>query len=685
MKNRINILLVDDRLDGLITLEAILAGPRYNLIKATSGPEALELATKFNFAVILLDVQMPGMDGFETAMRLKNIPSCKYTPIIFVTAINKDDNYVFKGYQSGAVDYIFKPFEENILRSKVAVFADLFDKSRKIEEQAKLIQENAINERYLRLAQLEVESLKRYQNLANSIPHAVWRAKADGTMDYFNRGWIKYTGLTEQQSNGLGWQIAFEPNDLKKFLKTWMKNIGQAAEFEVECRIKNFQGEIRWNLIKAIAETRSSGEIIAWLGTCTDIHDRKITEEKLIKAQQEADAANTAKTNFLANMSHEIRTPLNSILGFTELMMTPHNSSDDQMKNLATIKKNGNSLLKIIDEILDISKVETGHLEMEEIETDLNRLFIDIHTLLEVQAQEKCLLFNFRCTTPIPSEIITDPARYRQILVNIIGNSLKFTKSGKVELEISWYPDTKNSHRGMLRCYVIDTGIGIHEDDVKNLFQPFVQVDSSKSRRFGGTGLGLALSLRLAKALNGNAYIKESKVNEGSTFSIEIRTEKTKDAVLLQQLEMTVKETELPSTNFKNALKQTKILVVDDSSDNRNLISQFLVAAGAEVDCANDGIEGVAKALTNDYEIILMDIQMPNLDGYKATTQLREKGYDRPIIALTAHALKQEKINSINAGCDDHLTKPIDRKTLIDQVTKHKEKNSLKQKTSSLI
>lgn len=442
-------------------------------------------------------------------------------------------------------------------------------------------------------------------------------------MDYFNRGWTVYTGLSDQQSHGLGWQSAFEPEDLKVFLRTWMKNIGHAGDFELEGRIKNCSGESRWNLIKAIAETRASGEIIAWLGTCTDIHDRKMTEEKLIKAQQEADAANTAKTNFLANMSHEIRTPLNSILGYTELMMGPQNSQEVQIKNLATIKKNGNSLLKIIDEILDISKVETGHLELEINETDLRHLLIDIHTLLEVQAQEKCLLFNFRCTNPIPSKIMTDATRYRQILVNIIGNSLKFTKSGKVELEIGWHPDSDNPKQGILRCFVIDTGIGIDSSDAKNLFQPFVQVDSSKSRRFGGTGLGLALSLRLAKALNGDAYIKESKVDQGSTFQVDIRTEMTADAVLVNQLEMSTKEIEPAIINYKNSLKHTKILVVDDSYDNRNLISQFLVAAGAEVDCAVDGIDGVVKALAKDYEIILMDIQMPNLDGYKATAQLR--------------------------------------------------------------
>lgn len=674
MENSINILLVDDRLDGLIALEAILSNSRYNLVKARSGAEAVSLASQYQFAVILLDVQMPEMDGFQAAMKIKSLPECKYTPIIFVTAINKDDAYVFKGYRSGAVDYIFKPFEENVLRSKVGVFADLYEKSKKIEEQALKIKEYSQNERYLRLAQLELESLRRYQNLANSIPHAVWRSKADGTMDYFNRGWCSYTGLTDQQSHGMGWQMAFHPDDLRVFLKTWMKSLGHAEDFEVECRIQNLHGEMRWNLIKAIAETRPTGEILAWLGTCTDIHDRKTSEAKLIKAQQEAEAANTAKTNFLANMSHEIRTPLNSILGFTELMMGPH-TPEDQSKNLATIKKNGNSLLKIFDEILDISKVETGLLEIEEVETDLNHLLIDIYTLLEVQAQEKSLLFNFKCSSPIPTKIITDPARYRQILVNIIGNSLKFTKSGKVELEISWHPDDENPKEGLLRCHVTDTGIGIDENDANNLFQPFVQADSSKSRRFGGTGLGLALSLRLAKALNGNAYIKESKLNEGSTFLVEIKVKIADNNNFIHQLDLNLKEMEPAAVFVKNALQNKKILVVDDSGDNRNLISQFLVAAGAVVDCAQDGIEGVRKALAHDYEIILMDIQMPLLDGYKATAQLREKGYARPIIALTAHALKQERINSINAGCDDHLTKPIDRRTLIDQVAKHLNKN----------
>ena len=541
-------------------------------------------------------------------------------------------------------------------------------------ELAHEIKENAHNERYLRLAQLEVESLKRYQNLANSIPHVVWRSKANGTMDYFNKVWTNFTGLTTQQSIGNGWQSAFHPEDLRHFLKTWVENIGSAEDFEVECRIKNSNGEFSWHLIRAIAECRINGEIIAWLGTCTDIHERKITEQKLIKAQQQADAASNAKTNFLANMSHEIRTPLNSILGFTELMLSSDISADDQAKNLATIRKNGQLLLKIIDEILDISKVETGHLELEEIETDLSQLLVDLHTLLNVQAQEKSLELSFKCTSQIPSEIMTDPTRLKQVLVNIIGNSIKFTQSGKVEMEVSWCPDTTTSEEkagGMLRCLVRDSGIGIDATEAVSLFQPFVQVDNSKSRRFGGTGLGLALSLRLAKALKGSVTMLESKKNEGSTFLVEIRSRVSLKAAFVSSLDTSVRDMELPIKNYQNALKDLTILVVDDSSDNRNLITQFLVAAGAKVDCAVDGVDGVSKALAKDYEIILMDIQMPKLDGYKATAQLREHGYVRPIIALTAHALKQEKINSLNAGCDDHLTKPIDRRTLIYQVRKY--------------
>ena len=215
MKQQVDVLIVDDRIDGLITLEAVLNMPGLNLVKAQSGKEALDLLNLYEFAVILLDVQMPEMDGFEAAQHIRKNEKYKHTPIIFVTAINKDDQYIYRGYEVGAVDYLFKPFEPQILRAKVNTFIELFLKSKKLQEQAELIRESERRERYLRLAELEVENLRRYRNLADAIPHIVWRARGDGTLDYANKGWTDYTGLTLEQTVGSSWQSAIHLEDLR--------------------------------------------------------------------------------------------------------------------------------------------------------------------------------------------------------------------------------------------------------------------------------------------------------------------------------------------------------------------------------------------------------------------------------------------------------------------------------------
>ncbi len=430
--DKVDILIVDDREDGLIALEATLSNQSYNIVKAESGFEALETLDSHDFGVILLDVQMPGIDGFETAKRIKAHPKHKHTPIIFVTAINKDESYVYRGYEHGAVDYVFKPFDPEIIKSKVAVFIDLYRKDRQLREQNALIQESERRERYLRLAELEVESLKRYRNLADSIPHAVWRARSDGTMDYFNRVWCDYTGLSLDQSVGVGWELAFNSDDLRNFLKTWIHAMTHSTDFQAECRIKNTEGEYRWHWVRGMPERRVNGDIVAWLGTCTDIHERKLIEDKLVEARVEADAANRAKTHFLANMSHEIRTPLNSIMGFAELMQSGKMTDTDYQKSLGTIRRNGHQLIKIIDEILDISKVEAGRLEVEKTESCFHTVLSEVQALMDIQASEKKLKLEFSCKVDVPEKIQTDPLRLRQILVNIIGNAIKFTSKGSV-------------------------------------------------------------------------------------------------------------------------------------------------------------------------------------------------------------------------------------------------------------
>ncbi len=670
-KDAVNILIVDDREDGLIALEAVLSQLLdVNVVRASSGVKALDILPTMDFAVILLDVQMPILDGFQVAKIIRSKhEKDKYTPIIFVTAINKDDQYIYKGYEAGAVDYVFKPFEPQILRSKVSVFLDLYRKSRQIAKQAELIRENEKHERYLRLAEIELDNLKRYRNLADAIPHIVWKARADGTMEYFNKVWSDYTGLTQEQSVGTGWQESLHKEDLNKFLKIWIQAMGQNHSFEVEVRIRSRENKFNWHWVRAVPEI-SDNNSISWLGTCTNIHDRKISIEELANAQKVAVEANLAKTHFLANMSHEIRTPMGAILGFTELMQHPNQSSEQRDHCIATIHRNGKQLLSIIDEILDISKVETGHLDVEHIELNIISMFNEIKSLLTIQTERKGLEFKFVFGTKIPESFCSDPTRLRQIIMNVVGNAIKFTEKGSVTVAADWLPLDSDPQKGLFKIRVTDTGVGIDKDHIDRLFQPFAQVDSSTTRRFGGTGLGLALSRKLAQALGGDVTLNETNAGKGSSFEIVVAVKALKGSRWVNDLSQPDQSDKIRKSfqNEKEILRGINVLLVDDAPDNQTVIGLFLGLAGAHVEFADNGEEGVEKALAGDFNVVLMDIQMPHVDGYEATRRLRRQGYDKPIIALTAHALKEERDRCLSVGCTDHFTKPIDRTKLISLV-----------------
>ncbi|MBC7372297.1 MAG: response regulator [Bdellovibrionaceae bacterium] len=662
MNQPVDILIVDDRLDGLIALEAVLDMPNLNLVRAQSGREALEKIESYEFGLILLDVQMPGMDGFEAARRIRQFERYKTTPIIFVTAINKDDKHIYRGYEVGAVDYVFKPFEPQILRSKVTFFVESFLKTRKLLAQNETIRESERQARYMQLAQLEMETLKRYRNLADAVPNMIWKSKVDGTLDYFNKVWTDYTGLSQDQSVGAGWQEAIYAKDLRAFLKAWIDSMNSGEPFEIECRIRSKDDQLRWHFVRAVPELSSVDKVIGWIGTCMDIQDRKMVERDLLEAQRQAVAANAAKTQFLANMSHEIRTPLSAILGFSELLLDPDLAYEERVQNVNTICRSGQQLLKIIDEILDISKVEAGHLEIENIKVNTMNLLGDLLTLLTVKSQAKEIGLDFKLKNKIPEFIFTDPTRLRQILLNMISNAIKFTEKGAVIIDVEW-------SEGRLKFHVKDTGVGISKGQSEKLFRPFVQVDSSTTRKFGGTGLGLALSRKLAQALGGNVALESSISGEGSVFLIEVRAEIPVDTKFCERIgEAPPQKPEAKADSQAHALDGIKVLLVEDAPINQILISRFLTSAGAQVELANNGLEGMNKALRGNYAIVLMDIQMPEMDGLEATMKLRKQGYARPIIALTAHALKEDRDRCLQAGCTDHMTKPIDRVLLIKQI-----------------
>lgn len=664
---KVNVLLVDDRPDGLVTLGAVLDHPEYNLVKAQSGREALAHLLEKDFAVILMDVQMPDMDGFETATIIKQREKSKNIPIIFMTANSKADHYVSIGYSVGAVDYVLKPFDPYVLKSKVGVFVDLYKKNILIREQAEALREGERREQMRVLRELENEGRRRYQNLADAIPQVVFRAKPDGAIEYFNQFWQRYTGYSQEQSVGFEWKKAIHPGDLEVIGECWETNQKNQAGFECESRIQQGStGNYRWHLLRVVPEFGNLGELISWIGVATDIHDHKLTQQELLHAKRMADAASETKSNFLANMSHEIRTPLGIILGFSELLNDSTASPAEKLDAISVIRRNGEQLSKIIDEILDLSKVEAGKMDFEKADVSVVELVNGVKAFMTLPAKEKGLSLNFGVDGNIPSRISTSATRVQQILINLIGNGIKFSPRGKIDVSISYHKNSKS----LLRFSVKDSGPGLTQAQIENLFQPFTQVDTSMTRKHGGTGLGLALSRKLARALGGDISVSESLPGEGCDFVFTLETGSLAGVAWVDSLEVAKPMPSMPLSKENNKLQGIKILLVEDSIDNQVLVSRFLSMAGAKVELANNGVEGVQKALSGHHDIVLMDIQMPELDGYGAISQLRGKGFKTPIIALTAHGMVEDRIRCLEMGSNDHLTKPINRQSLIERVQK---------------
>lgn len=377
---------------------------------------------------------------------------------------------------------------------------------------------------------------------------------------------------------------------------------------------------------------------------------------QLKAAENEAKNANAAKSQFLANMSHEIRTPLGAIMGFVSLLKDDTLNRRDLENFLSVIERNSAQLLRIIDDILDLSKVEAGMMLIEHIEFSLPELMTDFSSLLGFKAREKGIGFFSRAVTPLPKLVNTDPTRLRQILMNVVGNAVKFTDRGKVELQVA-YRD------GFLEFTVTDTGRGISPDQEKNLFQPFSQADTSTTRKYGGTGLGLVLTRSLSEALGGSFELRESVLDKGSTFVIRIKVEVADGTEFVSGLGFTTET--VRTVPIPGRLQNIRVLLVEDSPDNQALISIFLVRAGAHVDIASDGEQGCEKALQENYDVVLMDVQMPIMDGITAIERLRNAGYTTPVVALTAHAMKEERIRCLAAGFTEFLSKPVSREELI--------------------
>jgi PAS domain S-box-containing protein len=393
-----------------------------------------------------------------------------------------------------------------------------------------------------------------------------------------------------------------------------------------------------------------------------DITALKRAEESALQAVQEAESANRAKSVFLANMSHEIRTPMGVILGFSELLLRDKDLPETARQHLHTIHRNAAALGTLINEVLDLSKVEAGRLEIARETVLVQQLMDDIKSSFSDMAARKQIAFTTRLSSSVPMAVFSDRLRLRQVLMNIISNAVKFTKAGSVNVDVS--QDKKNDKSAVLVIRVSDTGIGMTPAQTQKLFQPFGQVHLDLSHEYGGTGLGLVLSRKIARLMGGDVVLESSTPDKGSTFVINICVDllsQEAELVLTASLADKIK----PVSQAVGSLGGRRVLLAEDTPDQAMLVQILLSAQGAEVDIVENGEDAVAKATSNDYDVILMDMQMPVMTGAAATELLRQRGYRAPIIALTAQAMRSDAERSASVGCNEHLSKPVSKDELI--------------------
>jgi len=399
------------------------------------------------------------------------------------------------------------------------------------------------------------------------------------------------------------------------------------------------------------------------------ISEARCAERDARAARETAETASQTKSSFLANMSHEIRAPMTSILGFSERLVDEDISEAERLDAIATIRRNGEHLLQLVSDVLDLSKVEAGKLTIERVACSPRKIVAEMQEELAQRAHDKSLEFIVAWDGPVPEVVRTDPLRVKQVLFNLVGNAIKFTERGRVVLRVGYQPPAEVGAASQLAFTVEDTGIGMDETTMARLFRPFTQGESSTSRRFGGTGLGLSICRHLAGELGGSITVT-SQPGEGSRFAFRLDIGPL-DTPLVPGA--TVPAPGVASATAAPSLGGMRVLVAEDGDDNLRLLRHLLGGAGATVSVAVDGEEAVHLALTAQahgcpFDAVLMDMQMPRVDGFEATRRLRAAGYKLPIVALTAHAMAADRENCLAAGCDDYCTKPMRRSVLLETV-----------------
>jgi PAS domain S-box-containing protein len=535
------------------------------------------------------------------------------------------------------------------------------------------------------------KTLLEFKTAVQQSVDGIGLADLDGHVSFVNQAWATMHGCSVAESIGRHFGIFHTQEQLETEVNPFNERLLKIGSNEGEVGHVRKDGSVFPVWMSCTLLIGDDQKPFGFMAIARDITEQKQAEKKLLESNEQleqyaaalqstnqalaefngfAEAATRAKSEFLANMSHEIRTPLTAILGYADIMLD-ESAGLATWEHAAVIKRNGEHLLGLINDILDLSKVEAGKLQIEPIRCSPVQLMADVISLMRVRAEAKQLKLEADFVGPLPETVFTDPLRLRQILVNLVGNAIKFTDQGEVRLAVQ-VPSDPGSPR--LRFDVTDTGIGMNDEQVGKLFQPFTQVDNSSVRKLGGTGLGLCISKGMAEALGGKIEVR-SCLGKGSVFIVTINPGPLDGIPMIQDVQKALLDRPPTTTTIAPSRidLQGHILLAEDGPDNQRLIDLILRKAGADVTVVENGQLAVDAAIAareagKPFDLILMDMQMPIMDGYTATQQLRERGYTAPIVALTAHAMTEDANNCLDAGCDDYATKPIDRQKFLATV-----------------